>query len=212
MSVSETASETTIAAASVMENSRNRRSTSPPMKRMETNTTMSATFMASSVKPTSPAPRMAARKGVKPRSMWRWMFSMTTMASSTTRPAATMSAISDRLFSENPYRYMMVKVPISDTGIATLGISAARRLPRNPSTTSTTRPAASSSVTCASRSVARMTGERSSTTFSSAEAGTSACNAGSWALMASMVSTMLAPGWRLTSMLTAGSLLWKPLE
>ncbi|MNO08816.1 hypothetical protein D3C81_2316680 [compost metagenome] len=59
------------------------------------------------------------------------MFSSTTMASSTTRPVARISAISDRLLSENPHRYMTAKVPTSDTGTARLGISEARRLPRN---------------------------------------------------------------------------------
>ena len=33
-----------------------------------------------------------------PASMWREMFSTTTMASSTTKPVAIVSAISDRLF------------------------------------------------------------------------------------------------------------------
>ncbi|MNN83173.1 hypothetical protein D3C81_2001890 [compost metagenome] len=53
------------------------------------------------------------------------------MASSTTRPVARISAISDRLLSEKPHRYMTAKVPTSDTGTARLGISEARRLPRN---------------------------------------------------------------------------------
>ena len=35
--------------------------------------------------------------GCMPSSRWRVMFSTTTMASSTTKPVATVSAISDRL-------------------------------------------------------------------------------------------------------------------
>lgn len=69
-------------------------------------------------------------EGDSPRSMWREMFSSTTMASSTTSPAATIRAISDRLFSENPYRYMIENVPIRETGIARLGMRADRALPR----------------------------------------------------------------------------------
>ena len=50
-----------MAAASVSENSRNSRSMMPPMNSTATNTTTSATFSASNVKLTSPAPRIAAR-------------------------------------------------------------------------------------------------------------------------------------------------------
>ena len=62
------------------------------------NTAISDRLIDSTVKPTSRAPRSAARSGVTPRSMWRAMFSSTTMASSTTKPVATVSAIRDRLF------------------------------------------------------------------------------------------------------------------
>ena len=68
------------------------------MNRIEMNTVTSERFIASRVNPTSPAPRNAARMGDRPRSMCREMFSSTTIASSTTSPAATISAISDRLF------------------------------------------------------------------------------------------------------------------
>ena len=67
--MSDTVSDTSIAAASVIENSRNSRSTIPPMNKMETNTATRERFIASSVKPTSPEPRIAARKGESPRSM-----------------------------------------------------------------------------------------------------------------------------------------------
>ena len=92
-----------------------------------------------------------------------------------------------------------------------LGISAARRRPRNSHTTSTTNPDEISRVSCASDSVARMPGERSITIASSASAGISARNCGSCALIASMVCTMLAPLRRLTIRITAGRSLWKPL-
>ncbi|MNE30347.1 hypothetical protein D3C80_1238570 [compost metagenome] len=129
--VSETSREMTMATARVMENSWNRRSTMPPMNRIETNTATSDRFIASRVKPTSRAPLNDACSGVSPASICREMFSSTTMASSTTRPVARISAISDRLLSEKPHRYMTAKVPTSDTGTARLGISEARRLPRN---------------------------------------------------------------------------------
>ena len=55
--VSETTRETTMDTDRVMENSRNRLSTNPPMNRIETNTATSETFIDSRVKPTSLAPR-----------------------------------------------------------------------------------------------------------------------------------------------------------
>ena len=100
----------------------------PPMNRIETNTATSDRFIDSRVKPTSLAPASAAASGVMPSSTWREMFSSTTMASSTTRPVATISAISDRLFSEKPQRYITAKLPTSATGTAATGIIAARQL------------------------------------------------------------------------------------
>ncbi len=54
------------------------------------------------VKPISRAPRKAASIALSPSSMWRTMFSIMTIASSTTKPVPMVSAISDRLSSENP--------------------------------------------------------------------------------------------------------------
>ena len=96
------------------------------------NTATSERLIDSTVKPTSRAPaqrRLAA--AACPASMWRAMFSSTTIASSTTKPVAMVSAISDRLSRLKPSRYMTPNVPISDTGTATLGISVARTLRRN---------------------------------------------------------------------------------
>ena len=49
------------------------------------------------------------------------MFSITTMASSTTNPVAMVSAISERLSRLKPSRYMTAKVPISETGHSDAG-------------------------------------------------------------------------------------------
>ncbi|MNV30416.1 hypothetical protein D3C71_1216810 [compost metagenome] len=139
------------------------------------------------------------------------MFSSTTIASSTTSTAATISAISESVLSENPSRAMIASAPSSETGIATVGTSAARQWPRKAKTTSTTSAIASSRVSSASRRVARITGERSITTCMSMLAGSSACSVAICAWMASTVSMMLASGWRLTISSTAGRSLWKPL-
>ena len=61
------------------------------------NTAIKDRLMDSTVKPTSRAPRRAACMRVIPASMCRLVFSMTTMASSTTKPVAIVSAISEKL-------------------------------------------------------------------------------------------------------------------
>ena len=94
------------------------------------NTAISETLMEKTVKPISCAPSSAAFIGVMPASRWRVMFSITTMASSTTKPLAMASAISERLSSEKPHRYITAQVPISETGTATAGIKVARPLRR----------------------------------------------------------------------------------
>jgi len=63
--------------------------------------------------------------------MNRDTFSTMTIASSTTNPVEIVSAISDRLSSENPHSFITPNVPISDSGTATPGMNVARRLPRN---------------------------------------------------------------------------------
>ncbi|MCY1535556.1 hypothetical protein D9M68_709680 [compost metagenome] len=203
--VRDTSNEITMATARVMENSRNRRSTIPPMNRIERNTATSDRFIESKVKPTSRAPLNAASIGVSPASICREMFSSTTMASSTTRPVAMISAISDRLFSEKPSRYMAAKVPTSDTGTASDGISAARQRPRKANTTRITRATAIIKVRSASCKVARITGERSIATSRSTLAGITARNAGNCSRMLAMVSMIFAPVCRLITSSTACS-------
>jgi len=125
------------------------------MKAVGTNTAVSTRAMATSAPPTSSMVRWAASLGVLPSRRWRSTFSTTTMASSTTMPIARTSPNRDRLFSENPNAAMTAKVPISDTGMATIGITAARQLCRKIITTSTTRTSASNSVFSTSSMEAR---------------------------------------------------------
>ncbi len=54
-----------------------------------------------------------------------------TMASSTTKPVAMVSAISDRLFRLKLARYMTANVPMSDSGTERLGMMVAGTLRRN---------------------------------------------------------------------------------
>src|SRR6185436_12378096 len=123
--------------------------------------------------------------------------SSTTIASSTTNPVATVIAISVRLLTENPARYITENVPSSDTGTATLGISVARAFRRNRKTTRITSVTAITSVRSTSRSDARIVVVRSITGDSVIAFGIDARNVGSIAITLSTVSMMLAFGCRL---------------
>ena len=86
-----------MAADRVTANSRNNRPTIPPIIRIGMNTAMSELLIDSTVKPISCPPSSAAASGRIPSSKCRFTFSITTMASSTTKPVAIVTAISDRL-------------------------------------------------------------------------------------------------------------------
>ena len=64
------------------------------------------------------------------------------MASSTTRPIASTRASSVSRLIEYPSANITVKVPTSDSGIATVGISTERTDPRKANTTSVTMKSA----------------------------------------------------------------------
>ncbi len=86
-----------MASERVTANSRKMRPTRPPMSRMGRNTAISEALIESTVNPTSRAPLSAAVSVSSPASRWRATFSSTTIASSTTKPVAMVSAISERL-------------------------------------------------------------------------------------------------------------------
>ncbi len=91
------------------------------------------------------------------------MFSIITMASSTTKPVPMVSAIRLRLSRLKPAKYITPKDVISDSGSATPAISVARSDRRNSSTTKVTRITDSTSVNCTSWTEARMVTVRSLT-------------------------------------------------
>ena len=132
------------------------------------------------------------------------MFSITTIASSTTKPVAMVSAISERLLRLKPNRYMAPSVPTSDSGTERLGIRVARALRRNTKITSTTRMTASVSSNSTSCTEARMVTVRSVRMLTSIAAGSEACNCGSSALMPSTTAMTLAPGCRWIFRMMAG--------
>ena len=116
------------------------------MKIDGTNTAHSTSAIAISAEPTSSMLLRAASRGASPAAILRSTFSTTTMASSTTMPIAKTRPNSDRLFSVKPNAAMKKKLPISETGMATSGMMAARQVCRNRTTTSTTSTMASPMV------------------------------------------------------------------
>ncbi len=109
------------------------------------------------------------------------MFSSTTIASSTTKPVAIVSAISERLSRLKPSRYIVPKVPMIEIGTAMAGISVARQSRRNRNTTAVTSSTAITSVRSVSFSEARMVVERSAASVISTSGGSAAWRCGSTA-------------------------------
>ena len=71
------------------------------------------------------------------------MFSISTIASSTSTPATSASASSESWFKLKPSRSMNQKVGIADSGMATAEIAVARQSRRKKNTTTTARIAPS---------------------------------------------------------------------
>ena len=77
------------------------------------------------VKPICSEPFIAACQGVSPSSRKRAIFSITTIASSTTKPVAMVSAISERLSRLKFSSYMIASAPTSESGTERLGMTVA---------------------------------------------------------------------------------------
>ena len=105
------------------------RPTTPSISSSGMNAAMSDAVIDMTVKVTSFAPFMAAAWGGVPASMWRTMLSVTTMASSTTRPTERVRASRVMLSSDKPRAYMAAKVVTIETGMVTLGLKVVARRP-----------------------------------------------------------------------------------
>jgi len=97
VSVSDTTAEIRIVTLSVTANSRKSLPTTSPMNNNGISTAINETVSEMMVKPICCAPFSAAFRGRSPSSMKRAMFSIMTMASSTTKPVAIVNAMSVRL-------------------------------------------------------------------------------------------------------------------
>ena len=159
----------------------------PVMNSSGMNTATSDTLNDTMVKPICFAPLSAAAIGFSPPSMWRTMFSIITMASSTTKPVEIVSAIRERLSRLKPMSFITPKVPMIVTGSATLGITVAQNFRRKTKITITTRAMVSSKVNCTSEIEARMVSVRSPKMESFTDDGSVARKRGSNAFTRSTV-------------------------
>ena len=146
VTVSDTTADARIAQQITIANSLSRRPTIPGMNNTGMNTATSDSVIDMMVKPISFEPTSAACSGSMPSSMWRTMFSSITIASSTTKPTARVSASRDRLSMLWPKKYISPKVMPTEIGSAIEGMSVAERLRRKRKITSTTRTPASARV------------------------------------------------------------------
>ena len=206
-SVSDTTADMTIVTASVMANSWNSRPTTSPMNKSGISTAISEIVSEMMVNPICREPCSAASSGRMPSSTYLAMFSIITMASSTTKPVAMVSAISDRLSRLKSRRYIAPSVPTSDSGTDRLGMTVPGSVRRNRKMTTTTSTTASASSNSTSATEARMVTVRSLSTPTSMAAGSVDVICGSKALMRSTTWMMLAPGWRCTLRMIAGVVL-----
>src|SRR5580692_1510496 len=83
--------------------------------------------------------------------MWRCTFSITTMASSTTRQVASVMPNSVSELTEKPNNLINANVPINETGMVTDGMMVARQSSRKRKMTTITMMMASLNVTSTSR-------------------------------------------------------------
>ncbi len=124
------------------------------------------------------------------------MFSSMTIASSTTKPTDSVSAISDRLLRLKPSRYITENVPTTDMGNAIEAMTVAATLRRNRKITRTTRAAASMSVNCTSTTECLIDCARSYMTSRSIEAGSCWRRDGRSFRTSSTICTVFEPGCR----------------
>src|ERR1700689_3063577 len=133
------------------------------------------------------------------------MFSIITMASSTTKPVEMVKAMSVRLLRLKLSKYITPKVPTRDKGTATLGMTVAATVRRNRKITITTNAMVSINSNSTSLTEARMVVVRLVKTTTSTDAGNEARSCGNNLVMRSTTAIMLAPGCRWMLRITAGA-------
>ncbi|GBD30564.1 hypothetical protein HRbin32_01672 [bacterium HR32] len=114
----------------------------PPDRPRGTNTTTSTRVMATAARPISLRPFRAASAGGSPRSRWRWMFSRTTMESSTRIPMARERPSMVKKFRVNPKDPITTKEESSEVGMArkTMSVFTASCRKKNTMADASTTP------------------------------------------------------------------------
>ena len=136
----------------VIENCAYRRPVVPGKKATGTNTATSTRPVAITAPKTSRIASEAACRALFLYCwMWRSIFSITTIASSTTMPVARMIPKSVRVLMEKPISFTNANAPMSETGIVIAGMMVLRQVWRKTKITRTTRAMASASVFKTSR-------------------------------------------------------------
>jgi hypothetical protein len=139
--------------------------------------TISETDVATTARVTSCVPLIAAWNGGAPSSsMWRKMFSSTTIASSITMPTASVSASSVMLFRVKPAARISAKLAMIDAGIASDATNTTRRLRMNAMITRLASRLPSSRCSSSEAIEARMNCESSRVTVTFTSGGSARRN------------------------------------
>ena len=115
------------------------------MKLTGANTATMVSVIATTASPISSAASIDAFQADLPIRMWRTMFSISTMASSTRMPVTSVIASRLTKLSEKPIRFMKKNAGRIDSGRATAASTVARQSRRNRNTTMVASTAPSSS-------------------------------------------------------------------
>jgi hypothetical protein len=113
--------------------------TNPVLTAIGKNTTTITKVIDTTVKPISLVASDAALTLFLPISMCRWIFSSTTIASSTRIPTTSDSPNKDIKFRVKPNKLIPINVAINEAGIDTITINALRKLCKKKSITKATR-------------------------------------------------------------------------
>src|SRR5712664_4757632 len=118
--------------AMVSANCRNKMPVVPGNRATGTNTDTNTKDVATTAPATSFMATLAALCGSEmPSIMCRSTFSITTMASSTTRPVASVMPNSVSVLMEKPSNFTKMNVPINDTGMVIAGMNVLRQSCKN---------------------------------------------------------------------------------
>ena len=156
VTVSAANDEITTAPAITKANSRKRRPVIPSINTMGKNTASKVMVVEITAKKISLAPSIPAARGRIPFSIRMYIFSVITMASSTTKPTESTIASMVSTLIEKPSRYMIKNAPMSDTGMTIQGTSVTRQSRKKRKMIMITSTKASMTVSFTSAIEARM--------------------------------------------------------